>query len=98
MKNNIKANLKGMLPYVLINGIIFGILGAIIGKNLVEIHNTRKRIDNDSRALKQFIKEMGGSATHIKLEDIDETDVPEDIRKKAEGDPKDPMDPMVIYD
>jgi hypothetical protein len=39
---------------------------------------------------------MGGSATHIKIEDIDETDVPEDIRKKAD-DPKDPMDPTVIY-
>ena len=80
MKNNIKR----MMPYTIINGIIFSILGAIIGKNLVEIHNTRKRIDNDSRALERFIKEMGGSATHIKIEDIDETDVPEDIRKKAD--------------
>ena len=93
MKNNIKR----MMPYIIINGIIFSILGAIIGKNLVEIHNTRKRISADSKALERFIKEMGGSATHIKIEDIDETDVPEDIRKKAEGDPKDPMDPTVIY-
>lgn len=93
-----KNNLKRMMPYIIINAIIYAVIGAFIGKNLVEIHNTRKRIDNDSRALKKFIKEMGGSATHIKIEDIDETDVPEDIRKKAEGDPKDPMDPMVIYD
>lgn len=50
-----KNNLKGMLPYVLINGIIFGILGAIIGKNLVEIYNTKKRISNDSRALKKYL-------------------------------------------
>jgi hypothetical protein len=78
-----KNMLKGMMPYIIINGIIFSIIGAIIGKNLVEIHNTRKRIDNDSQALKRFIKEMGGSATHIKLEDIDEADVPENIRKKA---------------
>lgn len=93
MRNNIKR----MLPYIIFNGIVFSIIGAIIGKNLVEIHNTRTRIDNDSRALKRFIKEMGGSATHIKIEDIDELDVPEDIRKKAEGDPKDPLDPTVIY-
>lgn len=89
-------NIKGMLPYIIINGIIFGILGAIIGKNVVEIYNTKKRINNDSRALKRFIEEMAGSSTHIKLEDIDESDVPEDIRKKAD-DPKDPMDPTVIY-
>lgn len=93
MKNNIKR----MMPYIIINGIIFSILGAIIGKNLVEIHNTSKRIDNDSKALKRWIKEAGLKGTTIKIEDIDETDVPEDIRKKAEGDPKDPMDPTVIY-
>lgn len=94
MKNNIKR----MMPYIIINGIIFSILGAIIGKNIIEIHNTSKRIDNDSKALKRFIEEMAGSATatHIKLEDIDESDVPEDIRKKAD-DPKDPIDPTVIY-
>jgi hypothetical protein len=86
-----------MLPYIAFNAIIFSIIGGFIGKNLVQIHSLRKRIDNDSRALKKFIKELGGSATHIKIEDIDETDVPEDIRKKAEGDPKDPLDPTVIY-
>jgi hypothetical protein len=85
-----------MMPYIIINGIVFSIIGALIGKNIAEIRNTSKRIDNDSKALKRFIEEMGGSATHIKIEDIDETDVPEDIRKKAD-DPKDPMDPTVIY-
>lgn len=92
MRNNIKR----MLPYIIFNGIVFSIIGAIIGKNLVEIHNTRTRIDNDSRALKRFIKELGGRATHIKIEDIDETDVPEDIRKKAD-DPKKPIEPTHIY-
>lgn len=90
-------NIKRMLPYIAFNAIIFSIIGAIIGKNVVEIYNTKRRISNDSRALKRFIKEMGGRATHIKIEDIDETDVPENIRKKAEGDPKDPLDPTVIY-
>lgn len=92
MKNNIKR----MLPYIIFNACIFSVVGAFIGKNLVEIHNTRKRISADSKALKRFIEEMAGSATHIKLEEIDEAEVPEDIRKKAE-DPKDPMDPTVIY-
>lgn len=91
-----KKNLKGMMPYIVFNTIVFAVIGAIIGKNIVEIHNTSKRLDNDSRALKKFIRDMGGRATHIKLEDIDACDVPEDIRKKAD-DPKDPMDPTVIY-
>lgn len=92
MKNTFKA----MKPYIIFNACIFAIIGGFIGKNLVTINNTRKRINNDSRALKRFIEEMAGSSTHIKLEDIDESDVPEDIRKKAD-DPKDPMDPTVIY-
>lgn len=79
-----KNTLKAMKPYIIFNAIIFGILGAIIGKNYAENRNTRKRINNDSRALKSFIKEMGGSATHINIEDIDESEVPEDIRKKAD--------------
>lgn len=78
-----KNNIKGMLPYIIINGLIFGVIGLLIGKNLVEIHNTSKRISADSRALKKFIEDMGGSATHITFEDIDECDVPEDIRKKS---------------
>ena len=90
-------NIKRMLPYIAFNAIIFSIIGGFIGKNVVEIYNTKRRISNDSKALKKFIRDMGGRATHIKIEDIDETDVPEDIRKKAEGDPKDPLDPTVIY-
>jgi hypothetical protein len=85
-----KNNLKRMMIYIIINAIIYAVIGAFIGKNIAEINNTSKRINNDSRALKRFIKEMGGSATHIKLEDIDETDVPEDIRKKAD-------DPRIHY-
>lgn len=91
-----KNMLKRLLPYVMINALIYSIIGAIIGKNLVTINNTRKRIDNDYKSLKRFIEEMAGSATHINIEKIDESDVPEDIRKKAD-DPKDPMDPTVIY-
>lgn len=89
-------NIKGMLPCVMINGIIYAIIGAIIGKNLVEILHTRKRISADNRALRKWIKKGGLTATHIKIEDIDEADVPEDIRKKAD-DPKDPLDPTMIY-
>ena len=87
-------NIKKAVPYVIINTIIFGIIGVFIGKNLVEIHNTRKRINNDSEALKKFIEEMGGSATCINIKDIDKSEVPENIRKKAD-DPKDP-DPLVL--
>lgn len=78
-----KNNLKSMRPYIIFNAVIFGIIGAIIGKNIVEINNTRHKIDNDYETLKGFLKDVGGSATHIKIEDIDEADVPEDIRKKA---------------
>lgn len=92
MKNTFKA----MKPYIIFNACIFAIIGGFIGKTIAEIRNTRKRIDNDSRALKRIIEELAGSATHINIEDIDESEVPEDIRKKAD-DPKDPMDPTVIY-
>lgn len=91
-----KNTLKAMKPYIILNAIIFGVIGAVIGKNLVEIYSTSKRIRRDSKALKRFIKEMGGSATHINIEDIDEIDVPEDIRKKAD-DPKKPIEPTKIY-
>ena len=87
--------MKRLIP-VILNTIIFSIIGAIIGKNIVEIHNTKKRISADSKALKQFIEEVAGSATNITIEDIDKADVPEDIRKKAD-DSNDPVDPTVIY-
>lgn len=79
-----KNILKSMRPYIIFNSIIFAVIGGFIGKNIVDIYNTRKRIDNDFKSLKKFIKEMGGSVTHIKLDGIDD-------------DPKDPIDPTVIY-
>ena len=84
-----KKNLKGMLPYVLINGIIFGILGAIIGKNLVEIHNTSKRLDNDSRALKKYLSELAKTCPNkMSLDELEN----EDDRKPIEP------TPIYIYD
>lgn len=71
-----KNTLKAMRPYIIFNTIIFAVVGGFIGKNVVEIYNTKRRISNDSKALKRFIEEMGGSATHIKLEDMDEAEVP----------------------
>ena len=91
-----KNNLKAMRPYIIFNAIIFGILGAIIGKNIIEIRNTSKRIAVDKKALQKWIKEAELNGNTINIEAISEEDVPEDIRKKA-GDPKDPMDPTVIY-
>lgn len=52
-----KNILKRLLPYVIINGIVYAIIGAIIGKNYMEIINTRK-IQNDEDAIKKFLKEM----------------------------------------
>ena len=81
-----KNNLKGMLPYVLINGIIFGILGAIIGKNLVEIYNTKKRISNDSRALKKYLSELAKTCPNkMSLDELEN------------GDDRKPIDPIPIY-
>ena len=74
---------KRLLPYAIINGIIFAIIGAIIGKNIIEIYNTSKRISADSKALKKWIEKVADTATCIKIEDIDECDVPEDLRRKA---------------
>ena len=79
MKNLIKK----MLPFVIINGIVYAIIGAIAGKHIVEIHNTKCKMDHDYESLKKFFKDMGGKATHIKLSDIAEEDVPEEIREKA---------------
>ena len=81
-----KNMLKGMLPYVLINGIIFGILGAIIGKNLVEIYNTKKRISNDSRALKKYLSELAKTCPNkMSLDELEN------------GDDRKPIDPIPIY-
>lgn len=81
-----KNMLKGMLPYVLINGIIFGILGAIIGKNLVEIHNTSKRLDNDSRAMKKYLSELAKTCPNkMSLDELEN------------GDDRKPIEPTPIY-
>ena len=85
-----KNTLKAMKPYIIFNAIVFGVIGIFIGKNIVNIRNTSRKISADSKALQKWIKEC-----KIKIENIDEIDVPEDIRKKA--DPRDPMDPTVIY-
>lgn len=81
---NFKNNLKAMLPYIIINTVLWAIVGAIAGKNVVEIRNTKMKIGNDYEALRKFLKDMSGKATHIKLEDLDEDEVPEDIRKASE--------------
>lgn len=84
MKNLIKR----MLPFVIINGIVYAIIGAIAGKHIVEIHNTKKRIDNDYEALRKFLKDMGGKATHIKLDELEKT---------GDGDDRKPIEPVPIY-
>jgi hypothetical protein len=78
-----KYSVKGMMPYIIINAIIDAIIGAVIAKTTINILNTKRKIDSDYNTLKKFFRDMGGKATHIKLEDIDESDVPEDIRKRT---------------
>jgi hypothetical protein len=82
MKNNIKA----IMPYVIINTLIYSIIGAIIGKNMVSIYNTRKRIDNDSRAIKKFLKEMAKTCPN-KMS----------INELEGRDDRKPIDPIPIY-
>ena len=81
MKNR---NLKSMMPYIILNTLIHAVIGAIIGKVTVELFCTKKIIDKDYEALKKFLKDMGGRATHIKINDLDESEVPEDILEAAE--------------
>lgn len=83
-KNNI---LKGMMPYIIINALVYSILGAIIGKNIVEITNTQRVLDRDYKALSRFLKDIWGKTTkQFKSENISDEDffeVPEDeIRKR----------------
>lgn len=84
-----KYSVKGMMPYIIINALIHTVIGAFIGKSIVEIINAKKVIQKDYKLMKNFFKDMSGKATHIKIEDLDEDEVPEDIRKKA--DPKETM-------
>ena len=84
----IKANLKGMMPYIIINGIIFSIIGAIIGKNIAEIYNTKKMIDNDGEAIKKFLKDIAKTCPNQMSLD--------ELEKMGEDDRK-PIEPIPIY-
>lgn len=85
MKNNIKR----MLPYIIFNTIIFAIIGGFIGKNIVEIHNTSKMIDNDSKALKKFMQDIAKTCPNTMS--IDE------LEKMGDGDDRKPIEPIPIY-
>jgi hypothetical protein len=89
MKNNFKTNLKAMKPYIIFNAIVFAIIGGFIGKNIVEIHNTSKRIDNDSRALKKFMQDMAKSCPNTMTLD--------ELEKMGDGDDRKPIEPIPIY-
>lgn len=84
-----KNILKSMKPYIIFNSIIFAVIGAFVGKNLVEIHNTRKKIDNDSKALKKFIKEIAEGCPNTMTLD--------ELEKMGNGDDRKPIDPVPIY-
>lgn len=81
MKNTFKA----MRPYIIFNTIIFAVVGAFIGKNVVEIYNTKKRISNDSKALKRFMAEIAKACPNMSINELEG----EDDRK--------PIDPVPIY-
>lgn len=86
-----KFPLKGMMPYIIINAITYAVIGAFIGKSVVELLNTKKIIHKDYQLLKNFFRDMGGKATHIKLEDLDE------LEKTGDGDDHKPIEPVPIY-
>ena len=81
MKNIVKR----LLPYVIINGIIYAVIGAIIGKNYMEIRNTRRKIQNDGDIIKKFLKDMAKTCPNTMT--IEELEV--DDRK--------PIKPTKIY-
>lgn len=87
-----KNNLKRMLPYILINTFIWGIIGALIGKNIVEIHNTGKKLNADNEALEKYLGGLIKSAEEngqvVQLTDLD---------KMGEGDDRKPIKPIPIY-
>ena len=84
-----KKNLKRLLPYIIINALIYSVIGAIIGKNYAEIRNTRKKIDNDSQALKRFIKEMAKTCPNKMSLD--------EFKKMGDSDDRKPIEPTPIY-
>lgn len=81
-------NLKSLIPHIILNAIINAVIGAVIGKVTIEILNTKKRINSDYEALRKFLKDMGGKATHIKLEELEKT---------GDGDDHKPIKPVPIY-
>lgn len=84
-----KNNLKGMRPYIIINALIFAVIGGFIGKNIVEIHNTKKRISADSKALKKYLSELTKTCTNkISLDEFE---------KIGEEDDRKPIEPIPIY-
>lgn len=86
---NFKATLKGMRPYIIINALIFAVIGGFIGKNVVEIYNTKKRISNDSRAMKKYLSELAKTCPNkMSLDELEN----EDDRKSIEP------TPIYIYD
>ena len=78
-----------MKPYIIFNAIVFAIIGGFIGKNIVEIHNTSKRIDNASRALKTYLSELAKTCPNKMTLD--------ELEKMGEGDDRKPLDPVPIY-
>ena len=83
---NFKATLKGMRPYIIINALIFAVIGGFIGKNVVEIYNTKKRISNDSRALKKYLSELAKTCPNkMSLDEFEN------------GDDRKPIEPTPIY-
>lgn len=84
-----KNMLKGMKPYIIFNSIIFAVIGAFIGKNIVEIYNTRKRISNDSMALKKFMEDIAKTCPNTMTLD--------ELEKTGDGDDRKPIEPVPIY-
>lgn len=89
MKNNFKANLKAMKPYIIFNAVVFAIIGGFIGKNIVEIHNTKKRISADSKALKKYLSELAKTCPNKMSLD--------ELEKMGEGYDRKPIEPTPIY-
>lgn len=73
--------------------ILYGIAGAYTGYTIAHNIRVRKWLNRDAEKITKLARNCDNI---ISIKDIDESEVPEDIRKKAD-DPKDPMDPTVIY-
>ena len=84
-----KNNLKGMGPYIIINALIFAVIGGFIGKNIVEIHDTKKRISADSKALKKYLSELTNICPNKMSLD--------EFEKIGDRDDRKPIEPTVIY-